>query len=409
VPGGGLGGFAPAICESSRYAYWDSNVQIRLIHASLYDWHIDARASPQLKPDTSGGFLPNYSPFARHIALAQTIAQLDGELSRLHIHPQWLASLRQEAYIANSHASASIEGNPLTLEQASAVVQRYEADHRPRAVPDEQEIIQHVEYFERVRTLPIDGSPDLTISEIEQTHGRLLRGVLPDTKTPGQIRSPENRSHVSVGRTECTPPDRVQVELERLLEWYYSSGLELPTPIRVAIWFLEFESIHPFRDGNGRVGRALTHRLLYTDGLSNIVFVPLDRPFNDDRRGYYEALADSQQTGRPDPWITLFLEALCDTYQASLRTLERLTKVPAELSGAPKSVIEYILRSGRTSFRLEDITPAIPDYRRITLSLALTRLAKAGYLAHNGRPGKLSRWSAGPKLDAILRAERKNS
>lgn len=365
---------------------------------------MDARPPAKFKDDTSGGFLPSYSPTAAHVATCQTIAQLDGELSKFHIHPEWLATLRRDAYLANSHASASIEGNPLTVDQADKILREYEATKQPRKPPDEREIIQHYEYYEHVRSLPLLGTSDLTVEEIERTHQLLLTGVLPDAKTPGRIRGPENVAYVSVARLECTPPQRVRVELDRLLEWFYSTGLQLPTPIRIAIWFLEFESIHPFRDGNGRVGRALTHRLLYTEGLSNVVFVPLDRPFNEDRKSYYRALSDAQESDRSEAWVGYFLDALSETYAATLATLARLAMVPDELSGAPKAIVEYLLRSGRKTARLQDIARALPRYRAITLSLALTHLAKLGYLRHNGKKGKLSQWLLGPKLEDLLRA-----
>ena len=365
---------------------------------------MESKPPAKLKDDTSGGFVPRYAPTAAHIAACQTIAQIDGELARFHIHPEWLATLRRDAYVANSQASASIEGNPLTLEQAEKIVREYEATRRPRQPPDEREIIQHFDYYEHVRALPLVAAADLTIDEVERVHHQLLEGVLPAAKTPGRIRSEENNAFVSVGQLECTPPQRVRSELGRLLDWFYSTGLELPGPIRIAIWFLEFESIHPFRDGNGRVGRALTHRLLFTDGLTNIVFVPLDRPFNEDRRSYYRALSDSQTTERGEHWVGYFLDALLDSYRSTLATLERLARVPDEVTGAPKKIVEYLLRSGRTSFRLEDVAKALPDYHRITLSLALTGLRKQGYLSHNGKPGKLSRWTFGAKLDQLLRA-----
>lgn len=368
---------------------------------------MEAKPPLQFKDDTSGGFVPRYRTSAAHIATCQTIAQLDGQLSQFHVHPQWLAQARRDAYAANSHASASIEGNPLSLEAATKILREYEATHRPRAPPDEREIIQHYEYYEHVRSLPLFGAPDQTVREIETAHARLLTGVLPDEKTPGRIRSDSNPAYVSIGRLECTPPERVQRELEALLDWFYTTALELPTPIRVALWFLEFESIHPFRDGNGRVGRALTHRLLCTDGLSNIVFVPLDRPFNEDRKSYYRALSGSQESERCEPWVGYFLDALSDTYRSTLETLENLAQAPQDLRGAPQAIVTYLLRSGRTTFRLEEIAPALPRYRPITLSLALTDLKKRGYLGHNGRSGKLSKWNLGPRLEEILKARTK--
>src|SRR5687768_16432215 len=99
---------------------------------------MEARPPLEFKDDTSAGFVPRYRTSPAHIATCQTIAQLDGELARFHIHPQWLSSARRAAYVANSHASASIEGNPLSLRDATKIIHEYEATHRPREPPDER-------------------------------------------------------------------------------------------------------------------------------------------------------------------------------------------------------------------------------------------------------------------------------
>lgn len=355
-----------------------------------------AGAAPSLKTDTRKGFRPLYDVQAFHAGRSLAIARLDGELAGFGVHPRWTEDLRRAAYVANAQASASIEGNPLTLEDAEAVLARFDAKHRARTPPDEREIVQHVEYFRSLEGRIRDDAADLTVEEVERVHTTLLQGVLPESKRIGEVRGPKNDARVFIGTTEGTPPERVRQELQSLIAWYYGPGATLALPIRVAIWFHEFEAIHPFRDGNGRVGRALTHRLFATDGLPNSLLVALDRPFNEDREEYYRALATVQATGRYEAWVGYFLAALQDAYEPSRRTVATLSSLPQGLSGATRAVMEHILSTGRREVRTGALAAAL-GYRPITVTVALSELAGLGFLKHNGKRGRASAYEPGPK------------
>ena len=364
---------------------------------------IDDSARFSIKEDTSAGFAPNYRPAAQDNDLVDAITRLDERIAAFSVHTEWLTALRREAYIANAQASASIEGNPLTIEESQDVLRRHETRSLRRPRPDEREILQHYQYFQHLQRLNLREPPDLTVAEIESTHRNLLTRVVDSAKRPGELRGPQNQAYVSVGRLECTPPSRVAAELGALHSWYYSDALALPHAVRIAIWFSEFESIHPFRDGNGRVGRALTHRLLYSDGLSNSIFVALDRPFSQDRQGYYRALASVHQTGRLDSWVRHFLEALKDAYETSLKVLVGLGGIPTGLTGAPRAVMEYLLRSGRSDISVAELVFHLGRYKPITITVALQRLAKDfGFVVHNGVAGRGSRYQIGPAIQRLL-------
>lgn len=363
---------------------------------------MDAASPAREKPDTSSRFSPAYELDAFHVDRVQSITRRDGELSRYGIHPHWVSALRRQAYVTNAHASASIEGNTLTLEEAEKVVRRLEAVELKRPQPDEREIAQHYQYFRGLENRQKGTAPDLTVDEIEKTHRELLTGVVPKEKRAGEIRGPSNVAQVYVGRIVGTPPHRVRADLESLTSWYYGPGASLPLPIRVAIWFHEFEAIHPFRDGNGRVGRALTHRLLATDGLPNSLLVALDRPFNDDRPEYYGSLETVQTTGRYDQWVGYFLASLHEAYATSVGLLQQLTRIPEEVTGAPRVILEYVLRAGQVRLQVGTLTSALGRYKPITISLALTKLARDGWLQHNELRGRASVYAPGRRLQQIL-------
>lgn len=360
---------------------------------------MESRPPIRPKPDTSTGFRPTVELGGSQVDRALRLSWLDGSLARYDVHAAWLESLRREAYVLNAHSSTSIEGNPLSLAQAAdAVALRGPAP----ANPDEREITQHFSYFRSLERpdLP-DGPPDQ--EEIVATHRALLEGVLAP-ELLGRLRSRENARHVTFGQNEGTDPEHVGHELDALLAWFQGAGARLPAPLRIAIWFQEFQSIHPFVDGNGRVGRALTHRLLVTHGFPNSRLVAIDVPFNEDRRAYYDALDAPRRGEGYLPWIDHFLAALERAYEASAGLLERLTSLPSGFTGAQSAVISHALRTGSQELRVGSLVRALGSYHPITVSVALKSLSvEHGLVVHNGKRGKASAYVPSPRLFEMMR------
>ena len=363
--------------------------------------NMEPKAPVQTKTDTANGFRPAFTLTPEHVATSFRLARLDGAFERFEVHPTWLHSLRRDAYIRNAHSSVSIEGNPLDLDQARRV-----ADASDRGAPapksaDEREIVQHLEFFRRLESPPTDARRALLTREIAQTHADLLSGVVEDSLV-GRLRGVAFAKFVYFGKNEGTPPLRVEAELDALRNWYENEGQLLPPPVRIAIWFHEFESIHPFLDGNGRVGRALTHRLLVSDGFPYSLIVALDAPFNANRSGYYHAL----EAGRNDltPWVDYFLRCLEGAYDDAWKILRRLGVVPEGFKGAQRAVLQHIIRTGTTEVQVASLVRALEDYRPITITVALKALAdEHGLVVHNGKRGRASAYSPTEKLFALAK------
>lgn len=362
---------------------------------------MEERPPASLKPDTSAGFHPRFALRPHQLDLCFRLARLDGAFERFDVHAHWLEILRKDAYVKNAHSSTSIEGNPLDLEAAKAVARSVESGSARSLSRDELEIVQHLGYFRSLEDLRVSPPSRFTPEEIEAAHRALLSGVL-DSGVTGRFRGPALPRFVYFGRNEGTPPDRVEGELRALLAWWSDEARTLPGPVRAAIWFLEFESIHPFTDGNGRVGRALTHRLLLTEGLPYSLLAPLDVAFNRNREAYHAALDAGRENLQA--WVDYFLQCLADAYDAAHAILRRLSSVPAGFRGAQHEVLAYAIRSGATELRVAPLVRAIEDYRPITVSFALKALAdEHGLLAHNGKRGRASAYIPTPKLRALAR------
>jgi Fic family protein len=303
--------------------------------------------------------------------------------------------------VANAHASSSIEGNPLSLEEARAVAKAASTPASPPQGPHEREILQHLSYFRSIedRAAPV-GAPGG--GEVVDAHRKLLDGILA-ARQLGRLRNADNRIRVYFGRNEGSPPERVAVELASLQTWFDQAGGALLTPVRIAIWFHEFESIHPFGDGNGRVGRALTHRLLRTEGLPNSVFVALDAGFNRDRAHYYAALDSVRVRGDYGEWVAYFLECLARAYEEAHAVLRRASALPAGFVGAQRAILEHALRTGIRTLRVADLVRSLEVYQPGTITTALAALQhEHGLLRHNGGRGRASAFEPSPRFDDLL-------
>jgi Fic family protein len=112
---------------------------------------------------------------------------------------------------------------------------------------------------------------------------------------------------------EAPPSSRVPVEMKQFIAWFNETGpggtRELTKPVvRSAVAHLYFESIHPFEDGNGRIGRAISEKAL-SQGLGRPVLMSLSRAIEAKRKEYYEALKTAQQSNEITPWISWFVDA----------------------------------------------------------------------------------------------------
>lgn len=112
---------------------------------------------------------------------------------------------------------------------------------------------------------------------------------------------------------EAPPSSRVPAEMERFIEWFNETpnggkGIRL-APIRCALAHLYFESIHPFEDGNGRIGRAIAEKAL-SQGLGRPVLISLSETIEADRKAYYEALKQAQRSLEVTEWVRYFTDVV---------------------------------------------------------------------------------------------------
>jgi Fic family protein len=258
-------------------------------------------------------FLPNPLPPALPFdaELVRALSEADralGELSglgRTIPNPQLLIRpfVRREAVL-----SSRIEGTQADIADLYA----YEAGQLPLpgvkpALPesDVREVFNYVramEYgLERLNTLPV------SLRLMRELHERLMEGVRGDKATPGEFRHSQNwigRPGCSLNEAEYVPPPVPEmIESLGALEKYLHEGNTYPPLMRLAFIHYQFEAIHPFLDGNGRIGRLLISLLLVNWNLLPLPLLYLSAYFEHHRQDYYDLLLAVSERGAWREWV----------------------------------------------------------------------------------------------------------
>jgi Fic family protein len=226
--------------------------------------------------------------------------------------------VRKEAVI-----TSQIEGTQATLRD----VLTFEATHKAQRPDDVQEVCNYVNalaYARREIRNP-KGLP-LTIRLLKEAHKRLMRGVRGAEKLPGEIRTSQNW----IGGTRPgnavfvpPPPDAVPEALSALERWIHGND-PLPPLVRAGLAHAQFETIHPFLDGNGRIGRLLITLLIEHWGLLPSPLLYLSLAFKHNQQEYYRRLSAVRTDGDWEGWVAFFLECVKEAADDGVTTTHSL-------------------------------------------------------------------------------------
>lgn len=297
-------------------------------------------------------------PLSRLLSDAdRCLGRLDGVASVLPNPDLFVAMyVRQEAVL-----SSQIEGTQSTLED----VLEFEADARGEEHPrDVEEVVNYVRAMNfglrRLHELPI------CLRLIREIHAELLQGVRGSERTPGEFR----RSQNWIGPQGCTlntaifvpPPVHEMHQALDNLEKFLHGGETLPRLIHCGLVHAQFETIHPFLDGNGRVGRLLITFLLCQQGILGRPLLYLSYYFKAHRAEYYDRLNAVRLDGNWEGWLMFFLrgvyevsQSATDTARAILRLRENHRERIASLgatSGSAARLLDYLFEQPIVSVRM---------------------------------------------------------
>lgn len=248
------------------------------------------------------------------------LGKLSGISEMVDFPPMLYASLvRKEAV-----ESAEIEGADVDVND----LYRYETlKLDDKADPDTEKDIDEVRNYEkavRQGVEAIDADDGITIDLLESLHETLLSGVRSETDVIGDFR----RTPVHLGSFVPPAPQSVEGDVEALVS-YVRSGGAYHDVIDTALVHYQFETIHPFGDGNGRLGRILITLQLYETGLLSAPNLYLSEYFNRNKETYVERMREVSRNGAWEEWLTFFVEGVLrqarEAYDRSLelRDLQR--------------------------------------------------------------------------------------
>ncbi len=270
--------------------------------------------------------LPPEPPIAQSGPLQRLLSEADLALGRLDGSIQILPNpdlfvymyVRKEAVL-----SSQIEGTQSSLQDLLAAEASILSPDRPRDVAEVVNYVAAMNYgLARLAELPV------SVRLIREIHARLLRGVRGAHLTPGELRTTQNW----IGPSGCTlndatfvpPPAQEVPEALGQLERFLHDRSDLPLLFRIGLAHAQFETIHPFLDGNGRTGRLLITFLLCENGVLTKPVLYLSHYFKKHRQRYYDLLQATRDRGDWEAWIAFFLDGVREVSIEAAETARRI-------------------------------------------------------------------------------------
>jgi len=275
--------------------------------------------------------------------------------------------VRQEALF-----SSQIEGTQSSLSD----LMLFENDQKPTvAVEDVEEVSNYVKALnyglQRLKDFP------LSLRLLREVHGILLSGGRGSGKLPGEFRRSQNWiGGTRPGNALFVPPSVDQLDgcLSDFEKFLHDTSL--PVLIKTGLVHLQFETIHPFLDGNGRLGRLLITLLLCHDGMLDSPILYLSLYFKRKRHRYYELLQEVRLHGTWEAWLEFFLEAVSHSAKEAMHAIYRINRLLERHQAELKSL-------GRAMFSCEQVLKYMTKLPQVTVPLLVSHLGMTAPTARN--------------------------
>lgn len=316
-------------------------------------------------------------------AADRALGRLDGSVLTLP-NPDLFVFMyvRKEAVL-----SSQIEGTQSSLQDLLAAEAQLFEQGLPR---DVDEVINYVRAMNhglaRLAELPV------SVRLIREIHAELMRGVRGGRLQPGELRTSQNW----IGPAGCTlntatfvpPPHHAVPGALGDLENFLHAADELPPLVKIALAHVQFETIHPFLDGNGRVGRLLITFLLTERGVLHKPVLYLSHYFKQHRRTYYEHLQAVRDQGAWEAWLAFFLRGVIEVAGEAAEMARRILQLREQHRAAITAQLGRAARNGHKVLESLFDRPivAVNDVQKMTgttyaaANSLVSRLVKLGVL-----------------------------
>jgi len=303
--------------------------------------------------------LPPEPPIAMDDELQTLLSTADRALGRLDGSIQTLPDsnlfvlmyVRKEAVL-----SSQIEGTHSSLNDLlRAEAQIFDPD-RPVDVQEVSNYVAALNYgLERLDELPV------SIRLIREIHERLLRGVRGAHLQPGELRQSQNwigpAGATLINATYIPPPPHEVPNALSELELFIHSEASMPALIRIGLTHAQFETIHPFLDGNGRVGRLLITFLLCQQGILQSPVLYLSHFLKANRAEYYDHLQRIRNEGAWESWVKFFLRGVADVSREATETARSIVDLR---EADRKTIIDELGRVAGNALKVHELLFKFP-------------------------------------------------
>ena len=297
-------------------------------------------------------YSPPYEITQAIVDLVERIGECLGQLCQAGPSPL-TPRLRRASRIQSVQASLNIEGNSLSLEQVTAVLDGKRVLGAPREIQEVQNALAAYEFMEH---LDYGSFHDLC-----KAHGVLMQGLV---DAPGSLRSGSVGIMSGEDVVHVAPPaKRVPFLVDDLLEWLRKTDAH--PLIASSVFHYEFEFIHPFMDGNGRLGR-LWQTLILGRWKPVFFMIPIESVIRDRQADYYGALKRGDETGDSTLFIEFLLKAILDS------CLQLTGEVAGEVAGEVKTLLKILTKPmNRTELQAQLQLKSQANFRERYLQPAL--------------------------------------
>ncbi|HEY4487016.1 MAG TPA: Fic family protein [Candidatus Paceibacterota bacterium] len=336
-------------------------------------------------------FIPEDLPVKLDYNLITETHSADAELAKLDVVLKHIPNpklLGRTFAAKEALLSSQIEGTIATLNEVFAFEVEQEKMNMTR-LDELQEVSNYTKALEQGIEL-LDQNNPLTERIFKTLHRVLLQSGRGSTRAPGEYR----RIQVYIGKPGATPENASYVPplppnipaLMSNLEKYLNTKSTRDPLVQIAIGHYQFEAIHPFLDGNGRVGRLLISLLLYKFGILTHPFIYLSEFFEEHRRDYYDLLRGVSEQGQWSEWINFFLRGVATQARKARESAEQIEKLHVQLrervSGLHSVYAHQLLDAifARPIFSATTIAPRARIKNRQTLLNVIAKFEKAGII-----------------------------
>jgi len=287
-------------------------------------------------------FEPVFGTTPHLLKVLEDISALNARIQSATVGVSWVPALQKDAAARQAHGSTAIEGNPLTLAEVKILAEGGELLHaKPRAI---QEVLNYLAALRFVEKNA--GAGAVHVRDVLRLHSIIGQKGALDRGPAGLFRPYQ----VRVGQHLPPKAGQVPALMSQLLDWINGTGRAWPAVVSSAVLHYQFEFIHPFGDGNGRVGRTLAAWQLYRRQFDTNHIFAVDEVLLEDRQGYYRALHRAQTHANDlTGWVEYIAEAVNEALERAWKRIQavNIESLGLRLTLTPRQEkVVFLLRTG---------------------------------------------------------------